>query len=528
MLLTFENNQFVIRSLSETQLFSLIKGQLKDLWLRNHADNSFRTKNILEAARFRKYADNKTENIFQKLMLKVYPLPSSGPICPDGLELMPFQKEKGIPFILSGSRRYLAHQPGLGKSAQAICAVNTKPGRALIICPSFLKTTWAREITKWAVNFPSIAVVPESHRQNEMNWKADFVICSDSMLLKEWVRHNIYRTEFRHIYIDEGHRFQTPGASRTTALFGGVVPDAKGKAKLRSPGLIYNSDHVTVLSGTPMLGTPIELWPILYAMAPEVIDFMPYQDFGFRYCGAFTDERGHWHFTGSSNEGELNNRLMGRFMQRLTKNDVLHDLPDKIREVVVMDEDPRSAKVLRMEREALKELDGARVDKPERLEEYAVLRHELGLAKVDWVSRFVAGYLESDPNEQIILFAYHRDVVALLAERLSNFNPMVINGGVSNEKRTEFEDLFQSKKRRLIIGNIDAMNLGLTLTAAKRVVFCEVSYTPANNEQAEDRAHRIGQKDSVFVQYVVMPNSFDEISLNIILRKESSIRKVIG
>jgi len=156
------------------------------------------------------------------------------------------------------------------------------------------------------------------------------------------------------------------------------------------------------------------------------------------------------------------------------------------------------------------------------------LRHELGLAKVDWVARFVAGYLESDPNEQIILFAYHRDVVALLAGRLLNFNPMVINGGVSNEKRTEFEDLFQSKKRRLIIGNIDAMNLGLTLTAAKRVVFCEVSYTPANNEQAEDRAHRIGQKDSVYVQYIVMPNSFDEISLNIILRKESSIRKVIG
>lgn len=378
------------------------------------------------------------------------------------------------------------------------------------------------------MGFPSIAVVPESIKRHEMNWNADYIICSDSMLLREWVRHHIYRTYFKFIFIDEGHRFQTPNASRTTALFGGIIKDQNGRTKLKSPGLIYTAEHVSIFSGTPMLASPIQLWPILYAMAPETIDFMPYQDFGFKYCGAFQDERGRWHFTGSSNEVELNNRIMGRFMQRIRKQDVLFDLPDKIRDVVVMDEDPRNLKVIKMEREALKDLSAMNVVKPDYLGEYAKLRHELGLLKVDWVSNFVSSYLYSDLTEQIILFAHHRDVVAGLEEKLKAFSPLVINGGVSTERRTEIEDLFQSKKNRLIIGNIDAMNLGLTLTAATRVIFAEYSWTPALNEQAEDRAHRIGQKDSVYVQYVVLPESMDELVLNAILKKEESIRKVIG
>ncbi len=523
MKLTFENNKFVL------QRCPRIDGTLPlgAGWQWDQTANTYQTKNIHAAVKLRKFADGLAERIFSKHMLTDYPLPPGGAVCPASQTLLPFQRERGVPHILATNKTYLAHQPGLGKSAQFICAVNTKPGQALILCPSFLKITWAREITKWYKDhFPSIAIVPESEKRHEMNWNADFIICSDAMLLKDWVRLSLLKQKFRFIGIDEGHRFKEAGTSRTVALFGGRVMDG-ANIKLQSPGLIYSAEHVTILSGTPMLNRPIELWPMLFAMAPELIDFMPYQDFGFRYGGARQDERGRWLFVGSSNEDELHARIMGRFMQRICKADVLEDLPDKVREVIIVDHDTRDKQVVRLDQELVKKFSKSEFNKPKALGDYALLRHVNGLAKVKWAAKFVFSLLSSDETESIILFAHHRDVVEELKKLLFMFAPKAINGGVSNEDRTAIEDDFQSGRSRLLIGNIDAMNLGLTLTRATRVVFCEYSWTPSLNEQAEDRAHRIGQKDSVFCQYLVLPNSIDEVVLTSILKKEDRISKVI-
>jgi len=518
LLLTFANNNFVLSRVTGEDPFVPAKS-----WT-EHDSGICTTTNIKEAARFRKHADAKAEMIFKKLMLRQLPLPLGGLLSP--LPLLSFQEKHGVPFILSRNRSYLAHQPGLGKSAQFICAVNSKPGKALITCPAFLKTNWAREITKWAYkDFPTIAIVPTSGKQDQMNWDADYIICPDSMFNAHWVRERLGRMQFRFIGIDEAHRFKTAEASRTTVLFGGR------NKKVRSPGLIYQAEYVVALSGTPMLNRPIELWPILYAMAPETIDFMPMQDFGYRYCKPWRDHMGHVHFSGSSNEEELNKRIMGRFMQRLRKQDVLKDLPEKIREVVVVDRDPRPKDVVALDEECLRKLKLDKIaELPDALGEYAKLRHLNGLAKVKWASEFIKFYLDNDPDERILVFAHHRDVVDELAKALSEHAPMLINGGVSQRARTEIQDIFQGRgvMGRLIMGNISAMNLGLTLTAATRVVFVEYDWTPANNEQAEDRAHRIGQHDSVFVQYLVLPNSLDERVLQRVLEKQESIGKVIG
>lgn len=271
----------------------------------------YTTRNLKEAVRFRSAADSTAEKIFKKFMLRNRPIPSGGPLSPKELPLLDFQAKRGVPHILGLNRSYLAHQPGLGKTAQAISAVSTKPGRALIICPSFLKVTWAREITKWFIrDFPSISVLKASSNFERLNYMlgADFVIVSDAMLEKEWVRDLIAREKFRFVFIDEGHRFKTPFANRTIAIFGGK------NSKIKSRGLIYDAEHVSILSGTPMLNRPIELWPMLFAMAPETIDFMSYQEFGFRYCGATQNDRGVWEFLYSSNEKELKTRIQKRFM----------------------------------------------------------------------------------------------------------------------------------------------------------------------------------------------------------------------
>lgn len=517
--LTFSDNHFVVSG--------IFRNEHVNGWVQSATDKfSFSTRNIKAALRFRDLADAKAENIFRKLMLRTHAPPSERPFAPKGYELMPFQAELGVPHILTRSRSYLAHEPGLGKSAQFITAASMKPGRTLIICPSFLKTTWAREITKWShKDFPSIQIVPETANRFLMDWRVDFVICSDSMLLKEWVRDALYAQRFRHVGIDEAHRFKTPNSSRTVALFGGQNKTIKSK------GLIYRAEHVSFLSGTPMLNRPIELWPILFGAAPELIDFMSYEEFGFEYCGATQVERGRWLFLGSRNEDELKKRIMGGFMQRITKRQVLPELPAKIREAIIIDEDPRKKEVVAMDKSLLERLKihgDKEVEMLTELGDYARVRHANGVSKIPWVVKYISSILSSDPDESVILYAHHRDVVAQLSAELSLFKPCIINGGVKEVERTKIQDLFQSGVCRLIIGNIDAMNLGLTLTRATRVAFAEYAWTPEANKQAEDRANRIGSKWSVFCQYLVLPNSIDEKILSLLLEKEKRIAKVIG
>jgi SWI/SNF-related matrix-associated actin-dependent regulator 1 of chromatin subfamily A len=512
MRLTFEQNQFVIRDTSQSNVKN---------WIKNYADNSYRTTDISEAVRFREYADSKALNIFNKLMLKKMPLPLHGLLIPNDVELYPFQKDLGVPFILKHNRSYIAHEPGLGKSAQFITAVNSRDTTADIIVPSFLKITWARQITKFSYrDFPEIEIVKDSDHKEKTNWGAQYLICSDAMLLRDWVRKGLTERNARMKGIDEGHRFKNHESSRTVALYGGTTKDFKSK------GLVHNADHVCVMSGTPMLKRPIELWTTLFSLAPELIDFMSMKDFGFKYCGPWQDDRGHWHFSGASNVKELASKLP-KFMQRLKKKDVLKDLPEKVREVIYIDQDTRARDVIEFDRGLVKKFKGTNKKMPDSLGEYAMLRHLTGRAKIKWSAQFVSQYLFNDLSESIILYAWHRDVVEELARILSPFKPEIIMGKVSDSERTRIEDEFQGGKKRLIIGNISAMNLGLTLTKATRVIFCEYDWVFENNKQAEDRANRIGSDWSVFCQYLVLANSFDELMLVSNLEGNDNVENII-
>lgn len=513
MKLSFSEDKFILRG--------PFTGTIPQSWAKA-SDGSVTTKSIRAAVGFRKYADAKAERIFSRFMLIDYFLPDDdfAAHVPEGLKLYAFQARKGIPFILSRSRSYLAHEPGLGKSAQAICAVNYSPGPCLIICPSFLKINWAREITKWSTrDFPDIQIL--EHWSEDVGKHQGFTIVSDALLAKAWVVEKLFRVKFKYIFIDEAHRFKTPEASRTVALFGGA------NGKIKSPGLIYEARHVCLLSGTPLLNRPIELWPMLYAMVPELIDFKSYLNFGFRYGGGFQDERGRWHFTGSANEAELNTRIVGRFMQRIEKADVLTDLPPKIREAIFLDTDPRAEKVKALDQSLKKQLTGS-FEIPRELGDFALVRHANGMAKIKYAAEFVSDILDASETEQVLVYAHHRDVVEGLRLALAKYVPLVINGSVAMPERTKMQDLFQAGARRLLIGNIDSMSLGLTLTKGTRAVFVEYAWTPAQNEQAEDRLHRIGQKGSVFAQYLVLPNSIDEMILNAVLTKQEVIRKVLS
>lgn len=491
-------------------------------WSHDKKTKSFSTTNVEAASRFQDIADKNAKYILKQRVQKINPQAGKSVVYPNHVTPMPFQL-KGVEYSLQRNRSYKAHQPGLGKSMQFILSCNSiKADQYLVIAPSFLKFNWAREITMFSIiDFPRIEIVPETDKRFEMDWNAEFIICSDSMLQKSWVLEKLLRIKFGAIGIDEGHRFKSYEANRTKALYGGEIENFK------SPGIVYPCEHIEVLSGTPMLHCPIDLWTTLFALAPNTIDFMDYTDFGFRYCGAHRNDRGNWLFNGSSNEEELHNRIIPRFMHRVRKKDVLKDLPDKIREIILIDKDTRKKDVVEFDEEVQKKLTRNPNFKPETLAEWAKFNHITGLAKVDWVCRYVDEILKFDDTEQIILFCHHRDVLEKALEKLKKYSPLKIYGGVSDSERLMIQDEFEKGKCRLLGGNIKAMNLGLTLNKATRICFLEYLGTPADNEQAEDRAHRIGQTKGVLMQYFVLMNSIDESRLRNIFKKEKSFNKVI-
>jgi SWI/SNF-related matrix-associated actin-dependent regulator 1 of chromatin subfamily A len=150
----------------------------------------------------------------------------------------------------------------------------------------------------------------------------------------------------------------------------------------------------------------------------------------------------------------------------------------------------------------------------------ATYRKELGMAKLPHAVTIIKSILE-ETDESILVFAIHREVTRGLVEALEKYSPLGISGDTPVDRRQEIVREFQENpKRRLFVGNVQAAGVGFTLTKATRVLFVEASWTPADNDQASDRAHRVGQTDNVYVQYLVFKNSIDRSVMETIFSKK--------
>lgn len=472
-------------------------------------------------------------------------------IVPFGRTYLPYQTE-GIAFAARQAACLIADEPGLGKTVQALGVANvTKAARILIICPASLKNNWRIEAERWLVLPLSIGIAAGSR------WPEDDVVIVNYDILD---RHGprIRKAEWDLLIVDECQYLKNPETDRTKAVLGrGGIP-AKRKV---------------FLSGTPMENRPIELWPLLYSLAPQ--HWGSYHEFGIRYANgremvqihrmnaedwkvfrswcAFTGRdaptamvtartweeftkackphpaglrlRRSWDYRGASNLAELNARLQ-RFMIRRKKDDVLKDLPPKRRQVIELS--PTGVRYLTHERKAMKEavLMLQQDNVQASFEQLSKVRHETTLEKLDQCCDFLSVALESSPK--IIVFCHHGDVWGALLARLAKHNPVGISGGSSQRDRIAAVEKFQTDPScRVFVGTIGAAGVGLTLTAASHVVFVELDYVPAKILQAEDRAHRIGQKNSVLVQHLVLEGSLDARMARILVHKMDVIAQVL-
>lgn len=426
------------------------------------------------------------------------------------MNLFPFQ-EVGVKFLAARQSALLADEQGLGKTIQAICAV-VKIGakRVIVVCPAGLKLNWQREFRTWAPNLTSQVMSGRTDKVQDVN----IVIVNYDLLVGEGILGQLLKLKFAVGIWDEAHYLKTRSARRTKAVF------LKGALASRC---VYK----WFLTGTPVLNRPVELYPMLKAAAPEVIyPFLSYEQFARRYCGGFFDG---FQFVakGSTNIEELNQKLTKDFMLRRLKKDVLKELPDKMYQIIDVEaKDAETRKLIAAEFNWSKQDVAYQKDLATGGAELALLRHELARKKVGAAVEHIKGLLEE--NEKVVVFGYHKDVIAGLRDGLKEFNPVIITGDTHSIARDEaVYDFQKDTKTRVFIGQITAAGTGITLTAASTVVFVETSWVPGEIAQAEDRCHRIGQKDSVLVQFLVFAGTLEEHQLRTVVDKKLTIEKIV-
>ena len=434
--------------------------------------------------------------------------------------------------------------------ALAYGARNLKPGqRVLYVVPANVKFNWAAEILKWlaasdltrehikalrktgklSVEGVELAVVSGSPKGDDpaKAFSRHTVINYD--LLTRWEDH-LRDAGFAMVCADEAHNLKNEKSARSKAFYRIVEGYKKGESKSAPDVKVCDRvEKLVLLTGTPILNRPRDLWNLLSLVDGDT--WGNFFKFGVRYCNGYQHRFG-WDFSGASNHAELHDRLNGHQWVRRLKSDVLKELPAKVRNQVYLNVEGRDRSAYnRIEREAGKvfagagklALDGDAEARQRVLQIITELRVAAATAKLkavgDWVEDLIASV------GKVVVFARHKVAVQGLAER---FGALKIDGSTSAADRQAAVQRFQNDPdAKVIVCSIEAASVGLTLTAAHHLVFCERVWRAGDHRQAEDRIHRIGQTEQATIWYLDMAESFDEALKEIVDWKDQNATAMV-
>lgn len=419
-------------------------------------------------------------------------------LAPDGCEPYPFQRA-GVAYGADLPQVIIGDEMGLGKTIQGLCLANEwHVPRVLIVCPASLRINWQREARKWLLYADATVVGYEELQRHP-----------EKAGPERWPA----------MIVDEAQYLKNPEAKRTRATLG------------------VQCERRVFLSGTPIINRPIEFQTTLAAIDPQ--GFHDRHEFGMRYCaGRYDNVRDVWDYSGASNLKELQGRIRSQYFVRRLKAEVLKDLPPKVRQLIELPAthvgvaDQFLAEVRRLYKarvSAHSPLAVAQLRESQQrvFESLSKVRHEEALAKAPAVAGHIVDVLDSE--EKVVVFTYHRDVLALLKQKLERFSPVVIQGGMSDAAKQQSADWFQTSPNvRVMLGQMEAAGTGWTLTASRHVVFAELDWSPSRMAQAEDRCHRIGQRDTVTVQHIVLDGSVDAIISRALIRKQQVVNQTLN
>jgi SWI/SNF-related matrix-associated actin-dependent regulator 1 of chromatin subfamily A len=440
--------------------------------------------------------------------------------------LFKFQNN-GVAYTLEKKQVIIGDEPGLGKTTQAIAAIvaaNAFP--CLIICPSTLKSNWERE---WMQVAGIRAMVLRDAVRNTWvqyhNVGITKVFITNYESLKKYFVDSIKKKE------DEGLKLKHITFKKEIDLFKAIVVDELHKCKDGSTqqskfvmGIAKDKPMVLGLTGTPIVNKPKDLIAQLHVVG-RLGELGGYTQFMKRYCGG--------NGSGATNLRELHYKLASTCFYQRHKKEVLQDLPDKMRQIVLCDISTR------------REYDAALADLAVYLKEYksktdpevqksmrGEMMVKIGVCKNISARGKLAEVVENinevvEAGEKIVVFLHQKEIYRALKNEYPDAVSVV--GDDPMDQRQINVDRFQNDPSvKIILCGIKPAGVGITLTASSRVLFVELPWHPADCDQCEDRCHRIGQKGSVQATYMLGKNTIDEYIYEIIESKRSVANTVTG
>lgn len=480
--------------------------------------------------------------------------------------LYPYQRAM-IDRAAKVQRLIIADDMGLGKTVQALGTVReyqarqnvSVDGPKLVVCPNSVKGVWAREIELWlGTNEPyQIVDAPSPAKRGQ---QLDDIIAANGWAIVNWEQ---LRTKKETLKLKNGGtktvEFMKQPIFEDTEWFAAIADEAhraKSRKAAQTRGLWRVQATIQLgLTGTPLMNTPDELWAILRWLWPQ-----DYHERGrafsktARSYWAFYEEyvdytEGFWgkEINGVKNPDALRFELKDRLARR-TKGEVL-SLPSKTRVIVPVDMPAaqrklydKAAKEIWLEiakDEKLKDASFARVitipngaARMVRLQQ--ILEHPrlLDAAAADASGKLDAceEMILDNAQESHVVYTKFVETANIFAERLrsKDLKVGVYTGEVQAKHRTVMEEDFQNGDLDVIVGTIEALKEGITLTAARTEHFLTRSWVPAVNEQAEDRCHRVGQHHPVTIYIYEVPGSVDDGNVRPTnIRKERIVSTVL-
>ena len=438
---------------------------------------------------------------------------------------------EGIKYGLNHDKWLLLDSPGLGKTLQLIYIAQELKARkeikhCLIICGvNTLKSNWKKEIEKHS-NL-SCKILGERTTKTGNTVIGSVKDRCDDILSKpeeffwitniETIRSNdvvkaLNKVAVDMIAVDEIHVTKSPTSQQ-------------GKNLLK----LNKSKYQVGMTGTLLLNNPLDCYVPLKWIGKEKSNYTTFKGEYIKYGGLFNNE-----IVGYRNVDFLKSLIEESSIRR-TK-DIL-GLPPKtiIDEYIDLNDEHRKF-YDDIKKGVKNSVDKVKLNSVSLLSLLTRLRQAIACpsiltseqiepTKINRVCELCDDIISN--NNKVVIYSTYKQTVQELEERLKKYNPLIITGDIKDEVVSKNIDKFQTDdKYKVCICTWQKAGTGITLTAARYAIFVDCSYTPAQNEQAEDRIHRISTKEPVFIYYIWANNTIDN-RIKEILEDKSLINEYV-
>ena len=427
-------------------------------------------------------------------------------------------QKDGIKFLIKNKKCILADDMGLGKTYQSIvAALESGSERVLIICPSSLKINWMREVENFC---DDVSIIQGTHwnpsRFTIMNYdilKNFHTIEERNKEYEDWeLRREIADFNPDLLILDEAHYIKNHKSKR-----GAILKDLSKN---------FNCDRVWLLTGTPIANRPMDYYNLLSIIdSPVANNWVHYAK---TYCEGMRFKKGGkyvWVTKGASNLGELSTKTKRTILRR-KKEDVL-DLPEKLITPVYLElQNEVGYKSVWEDYMTKRKLEGKKGNPAKDIVEMTLLRSFIAMETVPYTVEKTEEALEL--NKKVIIFCNFNDEMDYFLRHFGN-KAVSVRGGMTDKQKQISVDRFQEDDSCMVfVGQIKAAGVGLTLTKAEIVIMNSLDWVPGTHEQAEDRAYRIGQKETVNIYYMLIDDTIDTLVWHILNEKKKVIGTIMG